>query len=352
MTICYFGNYQKDYPRNQTLISGLRQNNCQVLECQTREWGIKKYWSLYRQHRQIKNKYDFLIVAFQGHSLVWFAKLISSKPIIFDAFVSLYLANVEDRQLYSPQSIKAKYYAWLDRISCQLADKVLLDTQTQINYFIKKYRIKKDKFERIFVGANNDTYYPDSRPQTSDSKFIVHWHGYIVPFYAVDIIIKAAHLLQKHADIQFRLVTRFNNKYKIIKDIAAGLKLTNLKFYSETPHQELAKLINRAHICLGIFGNNKKAELVIPNKVIEALACKKAVITADTAAMHELFKDKENILLCQPNNPADLVTKILSLKNDINLRNSLADRGYQLYLNQLTPKILGKQLKDLLKKYE
>jgi len=79
MTVCYFGNYQKDYPRNDVLISGLKQNNCHVLECQTRARGIKKYLSLYQQHKKIKNKYDVLIVGFAGHSLVWFAKLISNK---------------------------------------------------------------------------------------------------------------------------------------------------------------------------------------------------------------------------------------------------------------------------------
>ena len=114
MKVCFFGNYLRDYPRNQILMDGLRQNGVEVLECHTRERGFKKFFSLYFQHRRIKNNYDIIFVAFSGHSLVWFARCISSKPLFFDAFVSLYLTNIEDRKLYSSKSLRAKYYSFLD----------------------------------------------------------------------------------------------------------------------------------------------------------------------------------------------------------------------------------------------
>ena len=139
MIICLFGNYIKDYPRVSTTRIGLRLNNVEVIECHTRKTGVKKYIDLYKQHKKIKNKYDFLMIMMGGQTLVWFAKLISNKPIIFDAFASLYLTNVADRKTCSPKSFRAVYYKFLDKFSCKLADKILLDTQTQINFFVNKF---------------------------------------------------------------------------------------------------------------------------------------------------------------------------------------------------------------------
>jgi len=364
MTVCYFGNYQKDYPRNDVLISGLKQNNCHVLECQTRARGIKKYLSLYQQHKKIparnashgdaggKNKYDVLIVGFAGHSLVWFAKLISNKPIIFDAFVSLYLTNVADRGVCSPQSLKAKYYYFLDWLSCVLADKILLDTQAQIDYFIERYKIDKNKFIRVFVGANNKIFYPDSkfnpRPDRGqNSKFVIHWHGYLVPFYGFATILEAAKILSRQdKSVKFRFITRFNNKSEHFRNQAKSL--ANVEFLAEVDKKDLAKYINQADCCLGVFGANKKAGLVITNKIVEALACRKPVITAKHQAPAELFNHQENIIFIEPANAQALADAILALKNNSELRTKIATNGYQLYLSQLTPKILGRQLNNIL----
>ncbi|OGG86981.1 hypothetical protein A3B87_03330 [Candidatus Kuenenbacteria bacterium RIFCSPHIGHO2_02_FULL_39_13] len=351
MTICYFGNYQKDYSRNDVLITGLKQNSCHVLECQTRARGIKKYLSLCQQHKKIKNKYDILIVGFAGHSLVWFAKLISNKPIVFDAFVSLYLSNVEDRGVCSPQSLKAKYYYFLDWLSCTLADKILLDTQAQIDYFIEKYKINKNKFIRVFVGANDKIFYPDSKSNPAaagqNSEFIIHWHGYLVPFYGFATILEAAKILgQQDKNIKFRFITRFNNKSERFRNQAKFLP--NVEFLDEQGKKDLAKYINQANCCLGVFGASKKAELVIPNKIVEALACRKPVITAKHQAPAELFNHQENIIFIEPGNAQALAGAILALKNNSKLSTKIATNGYQLCLSQLTPKILGRQLNNIL----
>lgn len=351
MTICYFGNYQQQYSRNNVLIQGLRQNGCQVVECQTRATGLGKYLALYRAHRRLKPGYDILVVAFAGHSLVWFAKLLSSKPVIFDAFVSLYLSEIADRKNYSPQSLHALYYKFLDKISCRLADKILLDTQAQINYFTKNYKIDQSKFVRIPVGANDNIFFPASSRQAS-SKFIVHWHGYMVPFYSFETILSAAKILsESHPDIHFRIITKFNNHSAKYQDTARELGLTNFEFIPSLSYPDLARAINQADCALGIFGSTTKSQLVIPNKIIEALACRLPVISAATPAIKELFKDREHLLLCRPNDPQDLAAYILLLKNDKNLAKHIAQNGHNFYLNQLTPRILGKNLVQLFQDY-
>jgi len=361
MTICFFGNYIMDYPRVRVLRQGFLENNIEVLECHTRARGFKKYLDLYQQHKKIKNKYNILLVMMGGQTLVWFAKLVSSKKIIFDAFASLYLTNIEDRKTCSAKSLKAYYYKFLDKISCQQADKILLDTNAQINYFVEKYNLDIKKFVRVFVSSDMNCHekfysscHPDERKFASGKlsrdpdaeigkKFIIHWHGYIVPFYGLETVIKSAKILENYKDIEFQIITRFNSKYDKIKKLAQKLNLENIKFYPETDYKEINNFINNSDICLGIFGNNKKAQVVIPNKIYEAVACAKPVITADQLVIREVFNE-ESMVLIKPENPEELAEKILLLKNSQELRDKIASNCYEIYENKLLPKKIIKKL--------
>src|SRR3990167_10336608 len=96
MTVLYFGTYDPEYSRNAVLISGLRQSGVEVIECRDSSPGIRKFINLFKKHRQLKNQYDVMVVVFLGQQIVPFAKIISRKPIVFDAFLSLYDSNVFD----------------------------------------------------------------------------------------------------------------------------------------------------------------------------------------------------------------------------------------------------------------
>ena len=155
MTICYFGDYDKKYARNRVLIRGLKENGVGVLECNAAENDPHKFRHLIKKHKTVYNKYDLMIVGYSAitRSMVPLAKLISRKPIVWDAFFSLYDAWVFDKKLTRPNGPKAYYYWFLDWLSCRLADKILLDTNEHIEYFVKTFRIRKDKFIRVLVGA-------------------------------------------------------------------------------------------------------------------------------------------------------------------------------------------------------
>lgn len=104
----------------------------------------------------------------------------------------------------------------------------------------------------------------------------------------------------------------------------------------------------RADVCLGIFGKTNKAKRVIPNKFFEVLATRKPCLTADTPAVRELFKDREHCLFCNTADSQDLAQKIMELKNNPDLRNKIAENGYRLFKEKLTPQILGRELKGIL----
>ncbi|MEK7583051.1 MAG: glycosyltransferase [Patescibacteria group bacterium] len=144
----------------------------------------------------------------------------------------------------------------------------------------------------------------------------------MIPLQGVPYIRKAAEILRGDHDISFRI-------------IGDG---------QWVPYEDLPNLIRAADACLGIFGDTDKTLRVIPNKVYEAIAMAKPVISSDTPAIRELFTDRENILLCRRADPEDLAEKILELRRDEQLRTRIAHGGHQLFLSRCTPKIIAADL--------
>ena len=348
MRVLYFGFYDPDYARNRILIKGLKANNIEVLECRDDSHGLKKFFRLYKKHRAFKGKYDAMVVGFLGHAAMPLAKMVSSGPIIFDAFISLYESNVFDRRSVRPKSVKAFYYWFLDWLSMKLADVILFDTQEQIKYASREFKADKGKFRRIFVGTDDSVFHPREvmDANRSDGLFTVYFHGSFIPLQGVDCIVKAAKLLEGEK-IRF-IVLGDGQTYPETKKLADELKLESLDFISRVGYDKLPDHINKADICLGIFGRTPKAGKVIPNKVYECAAMKKPIVTADTPAIRELFDD-EDMVLIEPS-PEKLASAILKLRDDPVLRNSISDKAYDKVKSLANPEILGRELKDIVLK--
>ena len=336
MRILYFGVYNPNYSRNRVLIKGLRANGVEVIECQTSAKGWLKYFKLFWGFMRSPG-FDLMIVGFPGQEVMFLARLLTKKPIVFDAFTSHYGGYILDRQYFSKKSWRAKYYRFLDTWSCKLADLVLLDTNAHIDFFVKEFGLQREKFKRIFVGADSDVFYPREAPKNPD-KFLVHFHGYYIPLQGVKHIIKAAKLLENE-NVHFNIIGNgqtFKNDLKLAESLGVG----NISFINPVPYRELPLFMAQADICLGIFGDGPKTDLVIPNKVYEAMAMGKAIITADTPAVRELLSDKENVLFCRKADAKDLAEKIKLLKNSPETRYSIGESARKLFKERLAEDIL------------
>ena len=122
------------------------------------------------------------------------------------------------------------------------------------------------------------------------------------------------------------------------------MNIHNISFIAPVPYGELPVLMAQADVCLGIFGDSPKTDLVIPNKVYEAIAMGKAIITADTPAIRELLNDKENVLFCRKADARDLADKIRLLKNSPDIGDIIGKGARKLFQEKLTENILTAEL--------
>ena len=344
MRVVYFGSYDPDYSRNRVLIKGLKENGVEVTECQDSSPGLRKYVRLFLKFRKINDDYDIMLVGFLGHAVMPLARLLTRKPIVFDAFISLYDSNVNDRQTVGQHHPRAYFYRFLDWLAMKLADVVLFDTDQHIRYITGFYSLPTAKFRRVWVGTDDRIFYP--RSARANEKIQVFFHGSFIPLQGVEVIIRAAKLLEKE-NVEFQILGR-GQTFAMVMKLARELSPTNIQFIDRVAYEDLPGYIAAADICLGIFGKTDKTSRVIPNKVYEYAACRKPIISVDTPALRELF-DGADIKMIKPDK-VELAAAIMELKNSETLRDRLAENAYDKFINNARPLLIGRGLINIFEK--
>ena len=292
MRILITGKYEPVYNRNKVLLSGLQKSGAELTEFPYSE----RNRSNRRKIRELAEKADLIFLPSFTHLDVPYVRAVSNKPMIFDPLISRYLSKVFDYKAvwrYSPRAYK-NYLK--DKVSFQLADMITADTQSHKDYYCRKFHIDEDKIFVLPVGVNRDDFFPLETDVAENDVFTVGFYGSFIPLHGLDKIIKAASILREYEKIIFRIYGD-GKGFKEIFRIHKSQNLKNLSLEGWARYEDLNSIINSFDLCLGIFGDSLKADLVIPNKIYHYSACGKACLTKASPAIREIFTDKEDILL-------------------------------------------------------
>jgi glycosyltransferase involved in cell wall biosynthesis len=371
--IVYFGTYSSGsgYPRNRVLIEGLRRNGVEVTEVHEEFWadaadkisgvtgglGTLKLalraagvWARLARRYLAVGAHDAVVVGYTGQADVLLARalsLISGRPVVLDAFLSLYDTVVRDRGLYRDGGLASRLLLFLDRLSCRVSDLVLLDTNAHSRYLSELTGLPLSRFARVLVGEDGRSFPPD--PPTAPrggGPLRVLWFGTYVPLQGVEAVLGAAGRLAGEP-VRIRMVGKGQ---KLDEFRARAESLPNVELVPRwVSYEELVEEIRSCHVSLGVFGTTDKASRVIPCKVYDALAVGRPVITIDSGASREVLTEGETALLVPPGDPDALAGAILSLAHDEELRLRLARAGHDLYLAEASPDALGRRLAGLLR---
>ena len=343
MTIAQVGHHDPSYARNRILAKALRRAGAEVPILSDPARWPQRTPHLYSAIRRLR--VDAILVGFPGHADVFTARLGRgpSAPVIFDAFVPLYESAVDDRGTARWRSPTALRYWLEDVLACRAADHVLCDTQAHIDYLSDLVHLPAQRFTRVWVGADDDIMSPEPLPST-DGPFRVFFYGGFLPLHGVDTIVRAAKIVEmRTGEIEFTLVGS-GPTYLYVRRLAADLAVGNITFVGRVPYDTLREMIATSHLCLGIFGTNPKAQRVIPNKVFDALAVGRPVVTADTPAVREALVPDVHAALVPAGDPEALADAILRLRGDWGLAGSLAKAGHVLFRERFSIDALSRDL--------
>jgi len=344
--ICYFGIYNPDFSRNKIYISGFKKNGVEVVECRDRSGGILKYWRLFKKHWAIRNNYDAMIIGYPGQIIAVFAKLLSKKKVVLDALCSLYEAEVISRNSTRRFYLRGVKIWLIDFFAYLFADMILVETEAQKQFFIKKFFVNPAKIAVVYTGADNSLFYPDPSIKKRN-KFTAVFRGRFLPEAGVDVIIKSAKILEND-DIDI-LIIGSGLLDKEISHVIATIKPKNLSV--ELRHlsfDEIRRLMLSCHISLGQFAAHERLDRTIPHKAFESLALGLPYLTARAKGILEILRDGENCFMTNPADQKDLSEKIMQIKNEFSNVQKIGNNGLDLYKNNFTPDILAKKIISLL----
>lgn len=369
MRICFFGTYTiaEGYPVNRVLLKGLQRIGVAVDECREELWEgflhetfsqrrwqtyghlgwrlLKCYGRLIRRYRQVQ-EHQWVIVGYAGYLdilLAWLLNWRRRRLLVLVVFISVYDTMVMDRGQLPAGSWKAKMVKWFEQLGFRCADMILVDTAEHGRYLAELHRLSPEKFERSFVGEEDDFFQLLPAAKTP-GVFRALFFGTYVPLHGVETVLAAAQCLREVPGVELVLVGK-GQLYPQIRQEAERLRLPNLRFIDQWVGPALLReQVRQADVCLGIFGQTAKAARVIPLKVFDALALGRPVITRDSPAIRELLEHEKNVLLCPPGDGKALAAAILRLREDPDLAKELAAAGYACFRQHGAPEAVARTL--------
>lgn len=345
--LLWFGFYDPGGMKARVLTSGLRALGVQVDECAVdpRKGGrFGKFFRLACAAAPYRHgTYDAVVAAFPGWNAVWLARLLFRAPVVFDASYSLFQSEVDGRGTTRGASLRAFLLRLLDRFAAACADVILLDTEANAEEYAR-FAGGRHKIVLVPIGADDAVFRPAEEGH-GEGPFTALFHGSFIPLHGVETIVRAAKRLEG-SGVAFRLVGKGQTEpdaRRLVEELGAR----NVEFIGRLPLESsdgrsVVGEIGRADVVLGLFGTQRKAAIQVPFKVFEALAARKAVVTADTPAVREQFECGRHLLCVPAGDDAALAAAVLKLKEDSALRASIARDGHAVFKEKYAPTELAR----------
>ena len=331
-----------EYSRNRIMLSVLREQYAvDAITSSMNSYLFRIPYVLLKYIFKNKSHYEFIFVGFLAQPLFPLIRILRKKPIISDAFFSLYDTLCFDKQIFPAKSFIGKVCFWMDKYLCEKSDLVFLDTNQHIEYFKRTFKTINRRFARVFVGAPTDVFSPATHTRIPDKMFNVEFHGDFIPLHGTEVIARAAKRLKKYKAIKIKMIGN-GQTYKKTKAFAEKENLTNIDFLERRSLKDLAQVIAETDLGLGVFGKTPKTLRVIPNKAFELISMKKPLLTCRSPAIEELFVDMESAILCRPNDADDLAEKILWAYKNRGKLDSIAQKGYEVFMKNASPQKISK----------
>jgi glycosyltransferase involved in cell wall biosynthesis len=360
MRVMWLGTYEREYPRPRVLIAGLRERGVEVVEHHRPVWERSRHkageaflrplplaatagryagaWAGLAVAGAREAPVDAVVAGYPAQPdavPAWAVARARRVPLVVDMMISLWDTLAGDRALAGRAGAAA--LAGVDRLTLRLADLVLADTATGADWLARRFGVPRSRIAVVPVGAEPDRF-PPSPPAPPGAHAL--FYGKLAPLHGVAAVLEAARVpgappLRLIGDGQLGAWL----EAELARDRPPGLTWERW-----VPYESLGAEVAAAAVCLGVFGTSDKAARVVPNKVWQALAGARPVVTADTPGVREVLRDGESALLVPPGDGGALGAALARLAADGALRERLGRAGHEVFRARGAPAVAADAL--------
>ena len=139
-------------------------------------------------------------------------------------------------------------------------------------------------------------------------------------------IIESARLLKDNDDFEFVFVGGGSTEYEL-KDLCKNYNLNNVHFLGAFNLNKTSEIVNLCDISIVSFLDLPILATNSPNKLFDSLSAGKPIIVNSAGWTKDLVEKYSCGFYVNPNDPNELVNKILQLKENANLMKIMSDNG-------------------------
>jgi len=235
-------------------------------------------------------------------------------PLVFDPLISAYDKQVFERRKFAEGSSRAKRLLEWERKRFALADLIVADTEAHAVSFRESLGTASGRTAVVPVGADDALFQPQPARPTEGRRSEVLFYGSFIGLQGPEVIARAAVL----CDAVDWCLLGDGPLRPACEKIAKGRD--HLRFEPWIDYEDLPARIGQADILLGVFSDSAKAGRVVPNKVYQAMACARPVITRMPLTDAFPWGDEEasdsGVTLVPPNDPDALARAVEQLADD------------------------------------
>lgn len=358
-SLLWLGTYESDYPRTRVLVAGLRAIGAHVEECHSPVWELTRHkagdflsprrapsaaWRFARAwssvlHRVRRHRVpDAFVAGYPAQldaPLAWLVARARRRPLVVDAMISLTDTLTGDRARAA--GLGGMTLHVVDRIALRAADLVITDTAAHAEFFAERFGVPRERLAVVPVGAE-ETVFRAAPPPAGPPRVL--FYGKLAPLHGIATVLEAA----RRSDVPpIRMIGEGQLGDWLDRELAADAP-PGLDRVSWVPYEQLGAEIAQAAICLGIFGESEKARRVVPNKVFQAMAVGRPIITADSPAIREVLRPERDAVLIPAGDADALAEALRRLAGDATLRRRLGDAARERYLELAAPPVVARRL--------
>ncbi|MCC6763051.1 MAG: glycosyltransferase [Deltaproteobacteria bacterium] len=364
-----FGTYTAVHPANRLLAAAFRAAGIALDVCHEPLWertrdkharffgarslarlGLAYVGAAVRLRRRFRAMPppDLVVTGFNGQLDVLLARVVAGRRarLVFAPLVTLTETLVDDRRVYRRGGLKSRAARRLDRWTLERPDLVLMDTETHRTWIAERLA-PRARTATLYLGAEPAFRPTPARARGPGEPLRVLFYGQYVPLHGTQVIVEAAARLGREGGVALTMIGSGPERAAAMR-LAAVRGVGALEIVDWIEYAELPARLAACDVALGIFGTTSKARMVIPTKVYQAAACGRAVVTADTPALREVFTPGEDVLTVRPGDAGALAAMLRRLRDTPDLAPRIGAAAGRLLAEHLDAGAQGARLATVL----
>ena len=222
------------------------------------------------------------------------------------------------------------------------AERIVVVSPAFKDHLMRYWNVPAAKISIVENGVETDLFRFDPaatevrKQQKLEDRFLICYIGTMGNAHGLETLIAAAEELKTSLpNAMFLLIGEGAEKQRIV-ELAAARGLPNIQFLGQQPRQRIPAYVSAADLCLVMLKKTELFKTVIPTKLLEYMACERAVIVAVDGQARQIVEEASAGVFVEPENRRALVKAIIELAEDPERRRRMGASGRQYIVNKFS----------------